>query len=309
MLGRTGDLALGRGQVAGHLIRQPIRRPLVVAEHRRVELELHELADPAQGPLWVGHQVLVARLHVVAYPAPVAAGDQDAALPPLCQHADRRRFLDRPRLAREGRVAPVPDQVDEAGLGQEAVDLEHRLDVVRRLVAPAPLALLLGVELVKGAHQLACPRLREPTEPAAKLPPGQPEVAEAPVCDDQLGGALHRGVVAAALRDQVRDEVGLGRDRELRVGVEHEAQQRRPGAADSDHERSRRPWPFGGGGFRLSPAQRSWQLYAQWQLHADARSALAAASAPTWYPSSASSSPASASNSRRSSSLIMDRQR
>ena len=56
--------ALAGRKVAGHLL-EALSGALVVVEHRRVVVELDELAYPPQRRLGVGHEVLVADLDVV----------------------------------------------------------------------------------------------------------------------------------------------------------------------------------------------------------------------------------------------------
>src|SRR5262249_14229365 len=97
---------------------EPFARALIVAEHRGIELELDELTDAPQLRLRIGDQVLVAKLEIMAVePARLRAGVLDAAAP---EGRRLRHRLVRPHAApapRERDVAPVSDQVDEAGLG------------------------------------------------------------------------------------------------------------------------------------------------------------------------------------------------
>ena len=76
-------LALARaGKVAGDLL-QAVESAVVVVEHRRVPVELHELADAPQRRLGIADQVLVAQLGVVAHPRALLARDPDALRPPV----------------------------------------------------------------------------------------------------------------------------------------------------------------------------------------------------------------------------------
>src|SRR5436309_2587611 len=80
--------------------------PVVVVEHRRLEVELRELADPAQGRLGLENQVLVADLGVVPKARCLLACALDP-LPPAFRDPSRRGRVDGALAAGEGHVAPV----------------------------------------------------------------------------------------------------------------------------------------------------------------------------------------------------------
>ena len=238
LLAGSQRLAVDRLQVVRHL-RHPLLGALVVREHHRVELELDEVADRAQRALGVEDQVLVAQLEVVVQLRARALGAADPA-PPVPRHPrHRRRVLERPLDARHRDVATVTDQVDEARLGQRLLDRLHLVDVVRRLLAPARLALLLGVELVERAQDRSDLERLGGLEPASERLGVEVEVFPPPVLGEALEDALGRRLALAEHGDQVGDEVGLGRDRQLGVGVQHQPEHGRAGAADADDEGGR----------------------------------------------------------------------
>ena len=139
---------------------------------------------PKRG-LGVGDQVLVADLEVLAEVRAVRAGLFD---PLRHRRAERAagsgsrwpRSIDA-LVVRERHVAAVADHVDESRLGQDALDPAHRLDVGRRLVAPALLALLLRVELVEGAKRVGAVEAADRLEAVEQLVLAQAEVVPAPV--------------------------------------------------------------------------------------------------------------------------------
>src|SRR5439155_3798732 len=104
-----------------------------------------ELADGAKHLLGVEHEVLEANLEVMVELRRLSLRIADRPLPVASRLADRVR-AEVARHDREGHVAPVADDVDEAGLRQHALELLHLLHVTRGLVAPARLALARGVE-------------------------------------------------------------------------------------------------------------------------------------------------------------------
>ena len=137
------------------------------------------------------------------------------------------------------------------------LDQLHLLHVGRRLLAPARLALLLGVGGVEGPHRRARLDLGQRPQPAEHLLVGEAEVAPLARRLHRLEGALRGRVGLAGSLDQVGHEVGLGRDRQLRVGVEHHPQQRRAGAVHADDERHRLA-------ARVVPLQLRKQSHGQW---------------------------------------------
>ena len=95
----------GRSPSAGQVadLAQPLAGALVVVEHRRVEVELDQLADPPQRRLGVGDQVLVAQLEVAAAQPPrLLAGALDP--PPPALGGRRRSACRRPSRARAARA-------------------------------------------------------------------------------------------------------------------------------------------------------------------------------------------------------------
>jgi hypothetical protein len=91
-----------------------------VSQHRRFEVELDEVADPAQLRLRIGNQILVAQLQVPALqPARGISCVLDAPAPEVRGLGHRLVGTHAPRSPRECDVAAVADQVNEAGLGQE----------------------------------------------------------------------------------------------------------------------------------------------------------------------------------------------
>src|SRR6185436_18583370 len=131
------------GQLALHLL-EPVGGALVVVEESVVPGELEELTDPLEGRAGVEDQVLVADLLVVGEVPCLLAGAGDPPHPALGDPADRM-LLDGPVTDREGDVATVADDVDEARLRQRPLDLPHALDVDRGLLTPAGLAGPLGI--------------------------------------------------------------------------------------------------------------------------------------------------------------------
>ena len=102
--------------------------------------------------LGVRDHVLVTDLEVVLDLVRVDPRLDDPLAPPPRHLARRHRVLAPlrdPRVLRQAGVAAVADHVDEARLGKRVLDLLHLADVVRRLVAPAALAVLFGVEPVE----------------------------------------------------------------------------------------------------------------------------------------------------------------
>jgi len=146
------------------------------------------------------------------------------------------------RLAGPGQhhVAAVADHVDEARLGQGTLDAAHLRRVARRLVSPARLVLLRRVQVEEGANRRTGVQWLDAPQPLQELILVEPEVRPAAIARDHLGDSIRRGALAAR-PDYAGNEVGLGRDRELRMRVEHQAQQRGAGARNSDDERGRRP--------------------------------------------------------------------
>ena len=128
--------------------------------------------------------------------------------------------------------------MDEPGLGKRPRDPRHRAHVARRLVAPARLALALGVEVVEAADGVRGRQRPHLLGAGPELLLVEAEIAPAGVLGDRADQAAARVLVIGA-PDHLGDEVGLGRDRQLRVGVEHHPQQRRAGAVDADDERRR----------------------------------------------------------------------
>ena len=199
----------------------------MVGQHVLRELELHELAYPAKRGFGVSDQILVAHLQVVIHPLGLAARLGDPFLPLLGRLGDG---LGPPFHLGEGKsdIAPVPDQVDEPGLREDRADARHLANVRRGLVAPAGLALALRVEPVEGAQDLCRARVLERADAIRQLSLVELEVRPAPMCRDRLDGNVARIVIALLqVPDQLRDEMRLGRDGQVRVSVEHQPEQSR----------------------------------------------------------------------------------
>ena len=232
--GRLAAADLSAGQITE--LAQALLGPLVGAEHRRIPVQLDQLADPPQRRLGVAHQVLVSHLDAALEPGRLVAG-LEHRVPPDAGAPSRP-----PAVADAGGerdVAAVADHVDEAGLGQQRADQPQRVHVPRGLVAPAGLALSLGVEPVEGAQGVR-ERHGGLPDPVGDRRLLQPEVAEPPLAGQRRGEARAvDGAIAEGLR-QAGDEMRLRRDRQLRMGVEHQPQQGRAGSACPDHERRRR---------------------------------------------------------------------
>ncbi len=225
------------------LLLQPLLGPLVVAEHRRIEVELDELADPPQLPLGVEHEVLELDLHVVAEVGLLGAAAEHPAAPALGGGLDRLR-AEALLEDRERDVAAVADQVDEARLRQVQLDLAHVLDVARRLVTPARRpAVLLAIDLEELAHRRGTVELAPRLEHAPALESSSGSIWKSPQrrCEvEHLDHPLAACAVALPRLDQVGDEMRLRGDRDLGMRIEHQPQQRRPRARRADDERRRR---------------------------------------------------------------------
>ena len=134
---------------------------------------------------------------------------------------------------RRRRVAAIPDQVDEERVGKEPLEQPEVLHVHRRLVAPARLPTVLGVD---GIDRCDCLADRHPVaQTCANLveryfPLG--EVVQPPEVIDEL---LRVDVPQMAV-GELRHEVRLVGDGELRVAVEHDAQQRRAGTPHAEDD-------------------------------------------------------------------------
>jgi hypothetical protein len=115
--------------------------------------------------------------------------------------------------------------VDEARLRQHRLKLLHLLHVPRRLVAPARLALVLGVEPEEGADRVRRIGWVQLAVGGSQLVGLEVEVPPAAVADHDLRQVVGRRAAVLAGRDQLRDEVRLERDGQLGMGVEHEPQQ------------------------------------------------------------------------------------
>ena len=165
----------------------------------------------------------------------------------------RRRRLDVARppahlAQRQGDVAAVADQVDEVRLGQRALDPLRLPGVGRGLVAPAGLALLSGIGLVERAGGVARGQRIVLAPSGARTCSGSRSMSpQRGMAGDQL-----RSLAREARRprpppstqrskcvNSLRQEVGLGRDRQLGMRVEHQPQERGARAGDADHERRR----------------------------------------------------------------------
>ncbi len=223
--------------------------PPVVVEHRGVEVELDQLADAAQLGLGVGDEVLVAQLQVAAAEPlrlargrPRCAGARGAPCrPSACRRPSRVAAATARRRARRGsgaRSAP------------RRAARRSRSSSARRRASSRPSAACRRARR-RARRRRAGPRPRRPSssrrDPLAKPALVEAEVAPGPRADDR---STNPSALAPASRglDQLRHEVGLGRDRQLGVGVEHQPQQRRARATDADDERGRGGLAAGGRG-------------------------------------------------------------
>ena len=133
-----------------------------------------------------------------------------------------------------GGVAAVADQVDVERVGEQPLEQPEVLHVHRRLVAPARLAVLLGVRLVDGADRRPPADMRRAA--AGRAPrPGDVPVAQRPAPAQVVDERVDVDTAPMAV-GELRDEVRLVRDRELRVPVEHDAEERRSRAPDAEDE-------------------------------------------------------------------------
>ena len=183
LLAGAGRLAVGRGQVAGHL-RHPLGGMLVVGQHHRVPVELEELGDPPQVRLGVGDEVLVAQLEVVARPCGRGAGRGGSAAASVSATCDAGagslspsvRFQRESATSRPSRITWM-----NRASGIALSILHHVPDVGGRLLAVARLALALGVDRVEGAQRRAGARTVELLPAGEHL--GRVDVEVAPLPD------------------------------------------------------------------------------------------------------------------------------
>jgi hypothetical protein len=221
-----------------------------VLEHRRLVREPREVADPPELALRIGDELLVAQLVVAARPdAPAEPLRRVDLGPPLARELGSRPRVrpglgdDALRHREEGqrRVAPVAHEVDEERVREEPFEHAQPLHVHRRLVAPARLPVAGRVRLVDGRDRLAeaHPRPQAGTHLVDRDVPLAERRQPAQVVGELVD--VDRAAVAVG---ELRDEVGLVRDRELRVAVEHHPEQRRAGTADAEDEERRRRHRF-----------------------------------------------------------------
>ena len=117
-------------------------------------------------------------------------------------------------------------------------DPRHPGHVARGSCRPSAAFPPLGVEAVERAQRFG--GVGAPGRSArASCSRSRPKSPQLRVDRDRLGELGPAGSAVGGV-DQLGDELRLGRDRELRVGVEHHPQQRRPRAPDPDDERRRR---------------------------------------------------------------------
>ena len=134
--------------------------------------------------------------------------------------------------------------MNEVRLRQEGRDLRHHEHVARRFLAVTRFAFALGVHGVKGAQPGGNGKRIDRLEPAPQQILVESEIRPVgnrdTVCGDRLEEALPDGFVRAPQRRDRADERGLGRNRHLRVAIEHHRQERgpRPRAADDDRQRA-----------------------------------------------------------------------
>jgi hypothetical protein len=258
----AGDV-LERRDVSGRHLRPPVsnslRRPLQetllvgllrdvdaarIVRQRGLVFEPGECTDGAEHGFDVGDELFVAHFEIAGADTAAEAprgGDFGA---PLGSEVGRRAGM-HPRLGddparhreeRERRIPAVADQVDEPSVGKEPVEQAQVLHVHGRLVAPARLAMLRGVHGVHGADRGAD---RHPVaELSAHLVEWNPPVGERVQPAEVVDEAVHPDAAQVAVC-QLRDEVRLVGDGELRVPVEHDAQQRRARAPHTEDENRR----------------------------------------------------------------------
>ena len=204
------------------------------------------------------------------------AGAGDPPHPALGDPVDRM-LLDGPVADREGDVATVADDVDEARLRQRPLDLPHALDVDRGLLTPAGLAGPLGIGRVEGAQGIARVERLDRAEPLEQLILVEAEVTPLTLAGDRREQRLGGRVLRLGGLDQLRDEVGLRGDRQLRVSVEHHPQQCRPGAVDPDDEgrRGALGTPRGGAAAPGLTPGFLWARKCHWQKIASPRESSA----------------------------------
>ncbi len=130
--------------------------------------------------------------------------------------------------------------MDDVRFGKTLRDRGNVVDVGRRLVAPALLAVAIGVEPVEAADPVGKVEGLESGELGAEGPLLDSEIVPGEKRRDQLGEPIPMHLTELAQGQNRRQEMGLRGDRELRVGVEHQTEQRRAGARDADDERERR---------------------------------------------------------------------
>src|SRR4051812_19776251 len=134
--------------------------------------------------------------------------------------------------------------MDEMRLRQGTLDPPGLPRVRRRLVAPARLALLRRICLVERASGGPRGQWIVIRHPALDLLGIEVDVSPARMADDQLHPSLAKlGALdslldpAVEVREQPREEVGLGGNRQLWMRVQHQPQERGARAGDTDHER------------------------------------------------------------------------
>jgi hypothetical protein len=213
---------------------------VVVLEHPRLEVEVEEIADAPQLHLGLEDEVLVAKLEVARAPDPPAqlGGALDFE-PPLAGEGDdvsgatEVEARPAPHLHEgEGRVAAVAHEVDVLRAGESPFEQAQALHVGGRLVAEAALALRVGVAPVDRLDRV---RQRGPgRQTLVDVLRGHSPFPHAREARQIVEEGVHVEAAAVAV-PELRDEVGLRRDGELGMRVEHLFEEGRPAPGDAQH--------------------------------------------------------------------------
>ena len=213
-----------------------------VVEHRGLPGQAGEGADLFERVLWRLDEPLVPKLEVAPGPDTPAEGlrGPDLGTPLAGEVGDRLRVPpglrhDPRRHLQEGRrgVTAVAHEVDVERVGEQPLEQAQVLHVHRRLVAPARLSPRRCVRLVDGADRLAG-RHGGP-EPGAYLLRVDLPLAHRPDAAQVVHERVDVDTAPMAVRE-LGDEVRLVGERELRVPVEHDPEERRSRAPDAEDE-------------------------------------------------------------------------
>ena len=227
-------------------------------QHAFVERQIREPADRLHRRRRIGHEVLVSHLEVVARAEGLSVADRGThEEPPLPGSRPRCARSPRPGEVAERHVAPVTDQVDEPGVGPQRVQERDMASVFRCLVPPARLPVLIGVREEGGLHHVGERRLLERSNPLPYGGFGHLPVPEVRRSEQHRREGL--GIDGVRKLPPERGyEVRLARHRELRVRVQHQADQRGTRAAGANDEQWRpaRRGAVAHGASRCTPLQQ-----------------------------------------------------